>query len=187
MLDVSAVVLSSKEVTLKLEHATVVPFVSTFSSPEDLYPARLASLGEVKTEWMFFLDDDDQLSSNYGHVLELGIEAGTSLSYTNEIIRSPGGRYVVSRKSPYSRKKHAESHLLVHHLVLMRTEDAQRAAERLPSGNYFESVLFFEVARYGATFINEVGYIWNKSSGLHTNPVVIEAQRNSNLWCLENM
>lgn len=187
-LDVSAVVLSAKPVSIQLEHAKVVPFVSSFQSADDLYAARLASLKEVSSEWMFSLDDDDQVSSNYRSVLEKAIAADQPLAYSNEIIRTPGGKYVISRKEPYSRKRHAQWHLMVHHLVLMKTEAAQRAAERVPSGRYFESVLFFEVARHGAAFIDEVGYIWNKRfSGLHLNPTVAEAQHNSALWFLENM
>lgn len=186
-MNVSAVVLSSKPVALEIPGVTVVPHVSTFADAAGLLRARLAALQKVKTEWFFFLDDDDELPADYLRVLGRCMAVDTPLAYTDELVRLSDGREQVRRSAPYSQDRHVQDFCLIHHLAVCKTEAARRAARKIPRGTYgVEPLLFFQVAKEGATYIDEVGYIWNKGSGLNRHPSLLIGLVQSATWAHRN-
>lgn len=189
-MNVSAVILSAKPVEREIPGVAVVPFISSFSEAKGLLDARIASLEAIRTEWFFWLDDDDALPDDYERILTKCLKVKTPLAYTDELVRllDKGTEFV--RKS---RKYDAEHHIhrdmtLIHHLAVCRTEAALDAAKRIPRGLYaVENLLFFEVAKKGATYINEVGYIWNRTKkGLSHDPSLMIGLVQSATWANRN-
>ena len=166
----------------------MVPHVSTFSTAAGLLDARLAALEMIQTEWFFYLDDDDALPENYLSVLDRCMSTGAPLAYTNELIRNEDGTERVRKSGPYSQDAHVADFMLVHHLAVCRTEAAKRAAAAIPRGTYgTESLLFFQVAKGGAQWIDEVGYIWSpKATGLRCHPSLLIGHIQSATWAGRN-
>ena len=187
-MDVTAVILSSKPVTTTIPGVAVVSHVSTFSDAAGLLNARIAALDKVLTERFFFLDDDDVLPDNYLDVLQRCVETGTPVAYTNELVCAPDGTGRLRKSGPYSQDAHIADFMLLHHLVLCRTDLAREAAKRIPRGTYgAESLLFFEAAKAGATWVDEVGYIWNRSgSGLSQHHSLLIGHVQSVTWAERN-
>jgi hypothetical protein len=150
------------------------------------------AIEEVETDWFFFLDDDDQLPSNFLEVLARAIEMadkeGAAMAYTNELIINDAGIRVESRKEPYSQDVHIGNPLLCHHLVLGRTAVAKEAVLRLPRGDFLpEPMVYFEMAKKGAVWLDEIGYHWHRGAGgLHTHQGATAAQVASRTWCHAN-
>lgn len=186
-MNVSAVVLSAQPVHMHLDGVRVVPHVSSFEDAAGLLDARLAALRNVDTEWFFYLDDDDELPVGYAAALDRCMAVSTPLAYTHELIGLPGARQL-RRSAPYSQDAHITDPMLLHHLVVCRTEAALRAAEVIPRGTYaVEPLLFFQVAKEGATLVDEVGYIWNrKPGGLSYHPSLTRGMVWASLWAKEN-
>lgn len=182
-LDISAVVLSSRTVTLRIPGVTVLPYVSSFTDATGLFEARMAALRCITTKWFFFLDDDDELPSDYLSVLDECVSAGTVLAYTNEMVGT-----TLRKSRPYTQQRFINDPLLIHHLAVCDTKAARQAAQRIPRGCYMvENLLFFQVAKQGATYIDRVGYIWNKkNSGLHKHPSLLIGQVQSSTWAARN-
>lgn len=182
-MDISAVVLSAKPVSTTLPGVSVVGHVSTFADAAGLLDARLAALEKVRTEWFFFLDDDDELPPDYLRVLERCVGAGTPLAYTDESING-----VRRRSAPYSQGAHLRDALLVHHLAVCRTDAARRAARLIPRGTFaVEPLLYWQVAKEGATYIDEVGYLWHRrAAGLSRHPTLTRGLVRSMLWAQEH-
>lgn len=187
-MDISAVVLSAKPVTLEIPGITVVPHVSRFGEVAGLLDARIAALDKIDTEWFFYLDDDDELPPNYLDVLRRCIDMGAPLAYTNELVRLPDGTERVRRSGPYSQDAHVHNYTYLHHLVLCRTSTARRAARIIPRGEYgTEPLLFFQAAKEGAAWLDEVGYIWNVSGkGLSSHPSLLIGLVQSVTWAHRN-
>lgn len=187
-MDVSAVVLSAKPVQLLLPGVEVVGHVSRFDDPAGLLDARIASLEKIKTEWFFFLDDDDHLPDDYLRVLDLCIRAGTPLAYTNELIVDQNRQYV-RRSGHYSQSAHLMNRTYVHHLAVCRTAAALDAAKFIPRGNYgVEPLLYFQIAKQGATWIDEIGYVWCASgNGLSMHSDMLTAMTSSTIWAGRNL
>ena len=192
-MDISAVVLSARPVTTTLPEIRVVGHVSAFSDAAGLLDARLAALEKVRTEWFFFLDDDDELPADHLRVLERCVSAGAPLAYTDELIRMPayfdGHVPEFRRKSgPYSQDAHLRDALLVHHLAVCRTDAALRAARIIPRGTYaVEPLLYWQVAKEGAAYVDEVGYIWTRGrTGLSRHPTLTRGLARAMLWAQEH-
>jgi glycosyltransferase involved in cell wall biosynthesis len=184
----TAVVLSNRPVRLALEGVTVMPFMSEFSDAAGLLNARLAALQHVKTEWFFFLDDDDELPADYLRVLERCVSAGTPIAYTDELITAADGSQRVRKSAAYSEDAFIANQLLIHHLAVCRADAARRAAAVIPRGMYaVENLLFFEVAKGGATYIPEIGYIWHRrDTGLNRHWSLTFGLVQSAAWALRN-
>lgn len=182
-MNISAVVLSAKPVGMTIPEVSVVGHVSTFSDAAGLLDARLAALEKVTTEWFFFLDDDDELPADYLRVLERCVSAGTPLAYTDELVNG-----VRRRSAPYSQDAHLKDALLVHHLAVCRTDAALRAARVIPRGCFaVEPLLYWQVAKEGATYIDEVGYSWRRGpAGLSRHPSLTRGLVRAMLWAQEN-
>lgn len=178
----TAIVLSANPVSLVLPGVTVLGRVQRIANAAQMNDARLDALQHVTTPFCFYLDDDDELPADYLSVLEECRAANVALAYTNELVRGPTGEFL-SRAKPYDAQAHVRNALFIHHLALMRTPDAKVAAQRAPRGNHWpELTLYAQLARQSAAHIDRVGYIWNKSNGMHTWPGTLVAQVASMTW-----
>lgn len=186
-MQVSAVILSANPVRLSLPGVTVVPYISEFSDPAGLLAARCAAIKTVTTPWFFFLDDDDELPVDYLRVLDLCVTSGKPLAYTNEKVIYRG-RSLVRRSGLYCQQAHLTNITYVHHLSVCRTDCALDALNVIPRGNYgVEPLLYFEMAKSGAAWIDEIGYHWNTSGrGMSMHPLMLSAMNNSSTWAGEH-
>lgn len=178
----TAVVLSAKPVKLEIPGVMVLGSVQNIHTAEQLHQVRLDVLTQIKTPYFFYLDDDDELPEDYLSVLGDCANLNKPLVYTDEIIVEDG-KARLSVSGPYDQQAHIVNPTLVHHLVLMQTVAAQKAAAEIPRGMYNEMLLFFRVAASGAGYINRTGYIWNKGQGLHRRADTLIAQVASATWC----
>lgn len=183
-MDVSAVVLSARPVTAEVPGVVVLPYVSIFHDAAGLLEARMAAIRKVRTPYFFFLDDDDALPDDFDRVLALCLGAGAAVAYTNELVRFPDGREVVRRSAPYDRKNWQRSITVIHRLAVCRTDAALRAMEKVPRGCYgFEPLMYPEIAREGAAWIDEVGYIWQqRQDGMSRNPDLMRGMARAVTW-----
>jgi hypothetical protein len=184
-MSITAIVLSAKPVTLELPGVQVLGHVGQIRDAAELYAARLAAVRRVRTPWWFCLDDDDALPDGWQDLLARCTTSDAAVVYTNEMLRMRDGREVVRRAGPYSREAYRHSVTLIHHLAVCRTDAALRAMERIPAAGCwgFEPMLFAEVARDGAQWLDEVGYVWNeREGGLSRHPSVPLAMLRAGQW-----
>ena len=178
----TAIVLSAKPVNLLIPGLVVLGCVQQITTAAEMNDARLNAFAHVTTPYCFYLDDDDELPADYLSVLNECRAADVALAYTNELVHGPTGEFLRQAK-PYDRQAHAQDAMFVHHLALMRTNDAQAAAQTAPRGDYWpEMTMFAQLAAKGAAHIDRVGYVWNKASGMHTWPATLVAQVASTAW-----
>lgn len=166
---ITAVILSKTPQNRVIEGVDVVEYISTCKNAKELHDARINSLWLVKTSHFFWLDDDDDLPDDYLDVLQDCLDTQVAIAYTNEVaIDVETGQRTVFTKAPYDQTKHAKDPLFIHSLALCQTELARAACMVIPRGTYVtEGVLYFELAKHGAAFIDRIGYIWNrKKSGV---------------------
>lgn len=187
-MSISAVILSAKPVERTIPGCEVVNHVSKFTEAKGLLEARLASLAKIETEWFFWLDDDDELPDDYQRVLDRCMSVREPLAYTDEVITNANGTMHRRRSVPYSQTRHVHDMTLIHHLAVCRTEAALRAAEKIPRGLYaVENLLFFQVAKEGARYVDEVGYIWHRrDTGLNRDPSLLIGLVQSATWAQRN-
>lgn len=181
----TAIVLSREPYQEVIPGVAVVNPVQTFRNPDDHVAAFLGSLARVSTPWCFFLDDDDELPEDYISVLNECADAKQPLAYTNEIWRY-SDKETLYRPGPYSKEQHLKRPMLVHHLAVMRTEDAKAAAKTVPRGRYWpEMLLYWQLSKGGVHWVDRVGYIWNRKSegSFSQRPSVLESQVRSVIWC----
>jgi len=155
-----------------------------FSKASHVQAAWFDAISMVHTPYFFFIDDDDELPSNYTSVLRKCLEADTAIAYTDE---SVAGEY--RSRDEYSQSNHLANPVLVHHLVLCNTAIAKKAIDRLPRGDYWpEMMLYWEMAKLGgASYTPEIGYHWNRGpTGLHKAWFTVFGMHNSIKWCKQN-
>ena len=178
----TAIVLSAKPVSLVIPGVVVLGRVQQITTVAQMNDARLDAFEHVTTPYCFYLDDDDELPADYLDVLGECRAANVALAYTNELVRGPTGEFL-SQSKPYDRHAHARNAMFVHHLALMRTDDARAAARTAPRGDYWpEMLVFYQLAKAGAAHVDRIGYIWNKGSGMHSWPTTLVAQVASMTW-----
>lgn len=196
-MNITAIILSRQPISNKIKAKVpggVRPlnFVSDIKSFKSYQRSWMMAVAEVATDWFFFFDDDDQLPGNIMDILARAVEMtdreGAALAYTNELIINDAGIVVESRKGAYSQDVHIRNPLLCHHLVLCRTSVAKEALLRLPRGDFMpEPMVYFEMAKKGAVWIDEIGYHWHRSAGgLHTHQGATAAQVAAVRWCHAN-
>lgn len=180
---ITAVVLSANDYRRKWEGLDVLVVRSTIRTAADLQAARFGAVNRVRAPHFFFLDDDDDLPEDYLDVLDECVRTEAALTYTDEMVNEKP-----RCSAPYSQRAHFDDALLVHHLALYRTADAQDAVRRLPRGHYCpEFMLSWEVAKRGAAYIPRIGYRWNRrATGMHTWPCTSLSQTRALLWAKEN-
>ena len=184
----TAIVLSANPVTLELPGVRVLASVQTLASPADLHNARLDALARVTTPLCFFLDDDDELPDDYLDVLgecsDKMRSRGVPMAYTDEIQRETGKADVRRSWYEYDSKRHLNSPMGLHHLVLMDTTNAQAVAATLPRGNFWtEHMLYWALGRQGGVGVWRVGYIWNRNpKGFSRDPRILTAQVLTGRW-----
>lgn len=182
----TAIMFSRQPLHREIPGVVVLNSVQTVRGPEAMLDARLDVLQRVKTPWCFYLDDDDDLPGGYLDVLAACADTGAPLAYTNELVIT-GDAQRVARGQAYDQAQHLQRPMMVHHLALMRTRDAVLAARSLPRGRYWaEMLLFWQLAKGGAAWIDRVGYVWNRGDGLNTKPWTHESQMRSAIWCGKN-
>lgn len=188
-MNVTAVVLSADDVAPFVPGLQVLVHRSVIRDAAEHQRARFDAARRVETSHFFYLDDDDTLPTDYLDVIGECVAAGGALAYTDELQQHPDGSTSVRRSSPYSRDAHLNDPLLVHHLALYRTADAQRAIEALPVGHYYpEFMLSWAVASAGAAYVPRIGYHWYVSGhGLHTLPAISASTTRAMLWCRDNL
>lgn len=184
MTDVSAVVLSKRPYRREFEGLEIVQKLSLIRNSEELLKRRFEAIEKVKTPWFFYLDDDDDLPEDYLDVIGECKAIGADLAYTDELFRYEDGSTQERKSKPYSQEEHYKNPLLVHHLVLCRTEKALEAIARLPFGRYCpEFLLYWEMAKGTTVHIPRIGYIWNKrESGMHRWMDTSMSQMKALLW-----
>ena len=180
----TAIVLSANPVTLVVPGVTVLGSVQRIGKPGQLHDARLNAVLQVDTPYCFFLDDDDELPADYLSVLGECIARDAALAYTHELVRQAGKPDRISKSGTYTREKHLACPMLVHHLAVMRTVDAQAAVHRVPRGEFWtEMLLYAELAKTSAAYVDRIGYIWNRGNGVNSQPKFIIAQMASATYC----
>lgn len=155
-----------------------------FKSAADVQAAWLDAIDLVETETFFFIDDDDALPDDYLSVLEECAERGAAVAYTDEDV---GGTR--RARGEYSQARHLADPLLLHHLVLCRTEVARKVASALPRGHFWpELMLYWAMARRGgAAYVPRVGYHWRpRPGGLHRAWFTVLGIHRSRAWCAQN-
>lgn len=189
--DVTAIVLSAGPYKREFDGVVVQVHRSVISDSADLQRARFDAIKYVKTPWLFFLDDDDDLPQNHpaviGNCMHAANLESAALAYTDELIRLADGSQSVRKSLRYSQHAHLRDFQLLHHLVLCRTDAALVAVNYLPRGHYCpEFMLYWQMAKSGAVYVPEVGYIWNKGDGMHLWPETTISQMKAALWCKEH-
>jgi len=182
-MSITAVVLSAHAYARVWPGLEVLVHRSTIHDAADLQRARFEALANVRTPRFFYLDDDDELPSDYLDVLHECDMADAPLAYTDELV---GGELRVAGE--YGQAEHLRDPLLVHHLALYDTEAAREAVAQLPRGHYApEFMLAWQVAKGGAAHVPRVGYHWRKSpGGMHAWPRTILSWARARAWAKAN-
>lgn len=188
-MDISAVIQSRTPVVREIPGVTSVYHVGVYKTAAEMYAARLAALCKVQTKWFFYLDDDDSLPEDYERILKLCMAVPTKLAYTNELVIDVDGSTRVKRPRAFTRAEFRRDPLLFHHLVVCDTEVAQRVSHELPRGVFLAETMLFGLSayRFGATHIDDVGYVWRRGGGLHSHPDTSFALNNSLRWVYSKM
>lgn len=185
MTGVTALVLTAGEYTRQWPGIEVIVQKQKIATAADQLTARFAAIERVRTERFFFLDDDDDLPDDYLDVIAECESHRVLIVYTDELVMTEMNAPVgsVLAKGEYSRKRHYSDPALLHHLVLCNTAAAGEAIKRLPRGHFWpEFLLYWELAREGATYVPRIGYVWNKrDSGMHRWPSTILGQMRAKL------
>lgn len=171
--DATAVVLSRNGYRPSVPGCETLAWRSVFKDVAGSLDARLAALDAVRTPWFFYFDDDDELPADFPAILARCTDTPAALSYTRErVVDHLTGQTYESFGAPYTPELHVAKPMLLHHLVVCRTEAARAAARRIPRGTYcLEHLLFFEVAKHGgANYVDAIGYIWHRGTGLSRQP-----------------
>lgn len=183
----TAIILSPVHVDTFLPGLQVLNYVSSFDTTGGIHEARRNALQLVTTPYCFFLDSDDELTNNVHDILETCYEANVPICYTDELIREAGRSQYIHRTLPYDQEKHIRNPRMLHHLVVMNTEAARAAEQVIPHGElWVEMLLYFQMAKRGAKYINEVGYIWNRGNGMNRAKGILAAQVRAAAWCARN-
>jgi hypothetical protein len=194
MYPITAIVLSREPVkklrAMVPDGITPLNFISDIRSFKSYQRSWLMAIRQVVTNWFFFLDDDDRLPPDFLALLPklMAASQNQALVYTNELLINDAGVSTLLRKQPYSQNAHIKDPGLLHHLVLGRTPVAQRAMLGLPRGEFMpEPMLYFQMAKEGAAWVDEVGYHWHRGAGgMSFWPSALAAQAASSRWCASN-
>lgn len=196
MRSVTAIILSRDPVSAKFKSQIpkdVVPlnFISDIKSFQSYQRSWFMAVMEAQTEWFFFLDHDDRLPPGFSEVLDrlLAITGLGAVGYTNEILINDAGVPTELKKGPYSQEAHLKNPTLCHHLVLGRTAVAKQVIQECPRGHFMpELMVYFQMAKRGAIWLDETGYLWHRSQGgMSYWPSALAAQVASIRWCQQSM
>lgn len=165
---------------MNLKGLTPLVYINKFDPAHDmtaqLHHYRKKSVHLPDTPYMCWVDDDDELPDNIQDVCLKLIRKmqseGTYIGYTDEIVRAPGFGGITSttraNKKPYSRHAYEDNpYRVMHHLVIMHVDTAQYVDTLIPEGIYLTEFMFnlyLAELGVGATYLPEVGYIWNQTN-----------------------
>jgi len=183
-MSITAIVLSKTEYTRKWTGLTLHVHQQPITNALDLLQARFDAVRRVNTKRFFFLDDDDDLPEDYLDVLEECAKRDSAIAYTDELIVRPDGTREVAKRAKYSRKAHRTDSQLIHHLALCDTAAAKHSVARLPRGHFCpEFLLYWDLAKHGASYVPRIGYHWNKApTGMHAWPCTSVSQMRARLY-----
>lgn len=181
----TAVVLSPTPLELQIEGLVVVNLVSRIDDHVKMNRMRRAALRRVKTEFWFYLDSDDELPIDYMSVFDECMDAGTVISYADELIRQHDEVDHLRQPGEYSSEKHAANMYMLHHPVICSTAGTRQVLPTIPEGGIemFEMMLYFQLAKLSTAYVPRVGYIWNKGDGFHTKHDALQAVCMAAVWC----
>lgn len=150
--------------------------------------AWFRSIEPVRTPWFFWLDDDDDVPDDIGDVLAQCQNTEFDVAYTDELRVGSDGTHSVRRGAPYSREAHLRDPMMLHHLVLMRTNVAREVLPGLPRGHYWpEMMLTWALAARGAHYVPRIGYVWRRSAeGMSQQWWATHGMVRSQLWAKVN-
>jgi hypothetical protein len=188
-MNITAVVLTKDRYERQWPGLEVHVHRATIRSVADQQEARYQAALQVKTKHWFWLDDDDDLPSDYLSVLEDCLALGTPLTYTGELIKSDSWGEVRPYVGEYSQEAHYRNPMFVHHLALYETKTSHDAIRALPKGHFWpEMPLAWLVAKQGAGYVPRIGYIWNQrvGRGMHSWSSTQLGMMRSKLWCKAN-
>lgn len=182
---ITALILSAGPLERSIAGLEVVVHQARITNALEHLEARFDAIAKVKTDHFFFLDDDDALPDDYQRVLDLCVAADADLAYTDEMVVHPGQTAILRARAPYRQSAHLRNPQLIHHLALCRTAAAKRAVARLPRGPFYpEMLLYWQMAKTGAIYVPEPGYVWQRrADGLSANPHIVMSQVRTQLWC----
>lgn len=201
----TAVVLTGRDdLCMDLKGLKTIMYVNKFDPTHDLvaqlHHYRKRSVHLPQTPYMCWVDDDDELPDNIQDVCKKLIQKmrheGTYIGYTDELVNTQGiGKTVTTnraRKKPYSRQEYEKNpYQVMHHLVIMQTNMAQYVDALIPEGIYITEFLFnlyLAELGVGATYLPEIGYIWNqsnKTSSMHLQAAASPARQLCNRYAQE--
>lgn len=201
--DVTAVVLSPNPfLTVNTWGMPTVLYTNKFEPGfmvDDLHHYRKKSvfLPEIKTKYMTWVDDDDELPPDVLDVCRELVEKieqeGTLIGYTNETLRY-NGKDITHPAKQYSREAYIQSgHQVMHHLIVMNVDAAREVSALLPEGPYWVEFMFniyLAELGIGATYLNRTGYIWNRvdaSANIHNDSAYKTAFDKSKAWVRTNL
>lgn len=188
---ITAVILTPLKINFSEPDWTALQHISTFSGLEGLHQARIDSFEKVKTPYCMWVDDDDELPVGslelFHRLIALMQARNYAIGYTDSIVRINGKPDRRDAPGPHKPVKHYTSANYLHKAVVMRTADALSQARALPKGLYWtECMIYSALARGGAAYIPEVGYVWNKKeAGMHRHEQIDTAQYAAMHWYLK--
>jgi hypothetical protein len=188
---ITAVILTPQKIHFPEHDWKVYQHISIFSGLEGLHQARIDSFEKVNTPYCMWVDDDDELPAGslelFHRLIALMQARSYAIGYTDSIVRTDGKPDQLDAPGPHKLVKHYTSSNYLHKAVVMRTTDALKQARALPKGLYWtESMIYSVLARDGAAYIPEVGYVWNKKEvGMHRHAQMGVAQRAALDWYLK--
>lgn len=184
-MSITAIVLTRGEYKRQWPGLTVDVHQQEIRGARELLDARFNAIAQVKTSHFFFLDDDDDLPADYLDVLQECERADAEICYTDEcVISCQERRLTFTRRGTYSREAHKANVQLIHHLALCNTGVAQGSVARLPRGHFCpELLLYWDMARNGAAYVERVGYYWFRDiGGMHARPCTTVSQMRAFLF-----
>lgn len=190
-MEITAVVLSPKAVSLAWDNWQTLNHVRAFESLEELHYNRLQALYAVNTEYMAYIDWDDALPDDQAihtaSILHSMNATGTHLVYCDWLEKRISGSRVC-RPGPYNRKRHLANPRTMHQLVVVRTEEARRVAKQLPKNGLWhtEFLLYYAMcALQEPLYYPHIMYHWVRSpEGLHNHRNIVAAQEQSREWLI---
>lgn len=178
-MSITAIVLTKGEYRRQWPGLTVAVHRQEIKDARGLLDARFDAVAQVETDHFFFLDDDDELPADYLDVLQECESADAKVCYTDEcVVSCQDRRLTFTKRGSYSREKHKADAQLIHHLALCNAEAARESIARLPRGHFCpELLLYWDLARGGAAYVERVGYYWFRDvTGMHAWPCTTVSQ-----------
>ena len=154
-----------------LQHDDIdVQVIEGTATLPELLQLRLTLPALAKTKYMAFVDDDDWIAPEHIvpmlNIMETGVWGGI---YSNETLVSPTGRVLSSRDSimtKFDPMIHHKRLIDTHHLTIVDSELARKAAEFIPKTSIFLEPLLYGFVGLMAPLVHypHKAYFWRRPS-----------------------